>query len=1633
MSHKIKTQNFFIRFTLFILILSSFAFAEQGLTGKYYKDKYFTNLVCDRVDPNIDFNWYREAPYQCPGTGYNDFSIMWEGYLEVRESGMYQFKINHDDDAQMFVDGVEVFKRNGWSNGNFNYGNEVYLSEGYHKIKVKFVEGWYDARIHLGWLKNGQDLGIISPEYFSTEDKGIKLVTEVTSAYEGDMAHVSLNLEGKLFQNGLRVEYYTQDDTAKNGVNYEHISGSFTFTQNEKQKIINIQTIDDNVQTEDKKFKFYFKIPPQNGYIGSNKDTYSEVIVKNKAPLSIGFSKVSYEGKEGENIRFDIVLNRPSDKEFSVKYTTKEGSAKISDFVPQSGILTFSKNDVVKHVDVALKNDQIDEGDESFWLELSNGANTPNIIQPTAQGVIKGKQKDINDQNVLDTNQITSPGSDGDTYTRSVNLRRDFKLRYGGKGYAIYGDMSATGESVLCPAGNDAQGCNWDSTNAVEYESTHLLNEDSANFNKNSSKADLILPKEVKNGNHIAYARLYWQGFVSEDSVRSIDQLKDKIKGWSSIKFKTPTGLYDLQADLEDTNWFGYWGKPRHNDHHGGRFGYQASVDVTDIVKDYFNSSVFQNTQNKTFMAGNIVATTEGNDPTMIFHTLRDNYRYTGNVYWGHWAGWSLVVVYDMNEPLPNVKYKNIAIYDGFTYLIPWYDRGVDGIEKYDSISIDVDGFYTPSSGKVDASMTLFTGSGNGVNHDSYGAFSLYNPLTKQWYRVSNSLNPDGQPLNGSFSFKNKPLVQGRKNHAAMDLDTFDVSEYMSNKQTSAKLKLEGWLSSRHAGRTEAAYSSLPSMLAFTTEIYSPNVCYEEHIFYNGNEVGSLDENGNKVLPLVGSTLKTKLSIRNEGYEKAQKIRFYASFDQNFSYVDNSLEVGNTDNAGYAQSLEKNSPLASFVKPNENDDTNISIYLGRGASKNGGGDFEAMRNKGENEGEIDEARVNYELTFHDPEFKVRKYFVEYENKDLGLKYNGRIFECKETDRSFKSGTLGNFNVVNQNFNSNEISNDKNDPKNSLYTQISGKEFSVKILSLKNKSSANEKTKVLSPYTGEVKISLVTPVHYKANDTDQAKILKCQNATALTPIKKVRFSNESKKQYTLKYNDAIKEVAFRIQYTDLDGDKCITSLDSFSVRPAKYDIALAESAPYVGGKLYTLDAKALQKNASIPLYYVTNNVELNVTSDFNAGCGVHENNSSNIIFNNGKTNHVKLRTGNIGDYNLSLYDDSWTAVDQQAKSNGFYDCIKGSSAYEHNSQGKVGCDIFALKQIEFEPKAFRMTNPTISNFDSSVNFTYMAQESNITQMHAKYSFDIEAVLEYDTSVVGELYDTNKAKVATAFDKNCYAKDTDIDISFIATPPLWSDTVKSAKKSVKYSDINDVNLQRVYVSDENVKFKLKKDAFTNGLASVNVGFNFEKNITKPLQPFNITNLDFNITKVQAGSTIGSDTNKTIADSNATFFYGRVWAPDVVGRSPVKTNINFEVFCDIKNGCDNNLYGLNEANFINDKWYLNKVHNNAILGKIYNIKEQQYQNAYQTKVLTLGTFSNGYMKDVVLKNNNSGEPSYTDTMEIAPSYWLLYNFVTDTEITNNFEVTFTKRGKWVGEGEVGHTVGERGPAQVNRRAKW
>nr|WP_261344741.1 Calx-beta domain-containing protein [Gimesia chilikensis] len=170
----------------------------------------------------------------------------------------------------------------------------------------------------------------------------------------------------------VRVNYSLADGKAKNSLDYQSQSGTLIFAPGEQSKTITVALIDNDKVEEIEDFHVNLS--------GLNIQSDVVIIGRSQADVSIvdddqaQFSITDITVDEAAGVaRLYIYLTDTVYANISVDYSTVDQSAvSDSDYLAKSGRLTFTQGQTAKSLTITITNDQIVEGLESFYVQLSN-------------------------------------------------------------------------------------------------------------------------------------------------------------------------------------------------------------------------------------------------------------------------------------------------------------------------------------------------------------------------------------------------------------------------------------------------------------------------------------------------------------------------------------------------------------------------------------------------------------------------------------------------------------------------------------------------------------------------------------------------------------------------------------------------------------------------------------------------------------------------------------------------------------------------------------------------------------------------------------------------------------------------------------------------------------------------------------------------------------------------------------------------------------------------------------------------------------------------------------------------------------------------------------------------------------
>jgi hypothetical protein len=142
-----------------------------GLLGSYFNNQQRQgNPVLTRVEGPIAFDWGDASPEDGLVT-VDDFSVRWEGILEVPVTDTYMIVAIKDDAAACWIDGEVVFYDMLASWGISEAKGFVELEAGKHEIIVEYFDVGFSAQIELLWGTDSIPLQTIPIQALSAPPK----------------------------------------------------------------------------------------------------------------------------------------------------------------------------------------------------------------------------------------------------------------------------------------------------------------------------------------------------------------------------------------------------------------------------------------------------------------------------------------------------------------------------------------------------------------------------------------------------------------------------------------------------------------------------------------------------------------------------------------------------------------------------------------------------------------------------------------------------------------------------------------------------------------------------------------------------------------------------------------------------------------------------------------------------------------------------------------------------------------------------------------------------------------------------------------------------------------------------------------------------------------------------------------------------------------------------------------------------------------------------------------------------------------------------------------------------------------------------------------------------------------------
>jgi len=707
------------------------------------------------------------------------------------------------------------------------------------------------------------------------------------------------------------------------------------------------------------------------------------------------------------------------------------------------------------------------------------------------------------DSNASGTDTFTYTITDGistDTATVTIEMETSYTTHLGFElinpenTRNVIGDYAIAGNTVLCLTGKRSG--YWTENECLDTTSpgTRTSNEyvsvfidiDGDNTTWNSSSSNITLPStyDQQGGYGILWAGLIWQGRFPWDKNNAVEELHYYKDSNTPVEIGNGTGVSNvtlaetnanrIQLKINNGSYSTVIAKKVYSYTSSGGITYSAIADVTSLLQ---SANLAQG--KNTFTVSNL-PTAEGREHSP-----------------GVYGGWSLVVIYA--EDVLNGSPRNVSIYGGMDHLVS---------KKY-AQPFTISGFKLPKAGKtVSSQLAIFSGEGELPYRPDYVEISE-NGTDWQYMPTNKDTSPYNNIFDAVMSGIDRDNISGhwnnlRYNNVGVDVDRFDLSDIISSYDRNITELYLRWYS-------EGDYI-IPGMIAFSTELYKPNLCYDYTMDIDGYVIPSVN---NVIQTRYGDygdeSLTTRVAIKSkEGDFALRDVNVsYRIHDINqLTYIRNSTKISPTGTYSYID--------ASAQTVNQSK-RGFTMYIGKGSGVGQGGlidAFETRYFKFEDKTLQSIIDTGFDLWV--------QYKVNYGSGDLTLT---KIFTqndiCKNSTGYFP--TWGIFNVS-----SDLASTDSNkfgEPYN-LYTQVSSRQFNAKIFSYDKDYT--------SPHDINTTIEVeIFNADFFSRDTELA----CNNPDSnITAPVFVDFEEESHKDLkNIKCDFAMRNAGFRVWYlTEADG-------------------------------------------------------------------------------------------------------------------------------------------------------------------------------------------------------------------------------------------------------------------------------------------------------------------------------------------------------------------------------------------------------------------------------------------------------------------------------------------------------------------
>lgn len=426
----------------------------------------------------------------------------------------------------------------------------------------------------------------------------------------------------------------------------------------------------------------------------------------------------------------------------------------------------------------------------------------------------------------------------------------------------------------------------------------------------NSSSSSFTLPAtyfDEAGSDGILWAGIFWQGAM-HNNAGNYKQRRGYLSS-GAVAYKNITSDESLDIETSDANKI--------------LIRFDNDTAYTQIkANDLYYNKAFGSYGGYYAAYADITTWLQGKQPDIGRHTITvanlstNEGRESGT---GNYGGWSIVVIYK-ETAAADAKARNISIYKGYT-------KASSGNTPS---PIPISGFRLPSSGVVNAQFSTFSGEGEyiyGNDGNEYDRMVISNQSDmSNSQTMPGAIDPDNifDAILAGIDRDSGNDNDMTGNNNGIDVDSYDVSSIMT-----AYRDADSQISTVYIGLSSNNDYITPSMMAFSAELYKPNLCYD-YAYKQGIHYFTEDNNGSQLPRIVGSGLDTSLPVDVEFYVQNKE-------DSDISLSNMTLNIQQIDTAQAIYTPNSTSIIAPgdvFAEPHVDTDYgesyNNDILVGNG-------------------------------------------------------------------------------------------------------------------------------------------------------------------------------------------------------------------------------------------------------------------------------------------------------------------------------------------------------------------------------------------------------------------------------------------------------------------------------------------------------------------------------------------------------------------------------------------------------------------------------------------------------------------------------------------------------------------------------